>query len=151
MRFLDPLEITCAVCGRIVKVRVRALLRLDASCPICHASLRDTGLTMRASCEGAVAFFGAVQIITQIEDDHGLKIPDAVVEEIKPWEELTIRDLVEATSRCLVADCRLPQESEMMVTSAIKSQFPSAPDIIDFDTPLLDAIAMDRTYGDEYQ
>ncbi len=106
---------------------------------------------MRTSCDGAATFFCAVQIIMQIEGDQGLKIPDAIVERIKPWEELTIRDLVEATSRCLVTESRLPQESEMMVRSAIKSQFPSAPDTIDFDTPLLAAIAIDRTCGDEYQ
>jgi len=151
MRFLDPLEITCAACGKMIKVRVRALLRLEASCPTCHASFRDIGLTMRASCDGAAAFLFAAQIIMRIEDDQGLEIPDSVVERIRPWEELTIRDLVEATARSLVADGRTPQESEIMVTSAIKSQFPSAPDILDFNAPLLNAIAMDRTYGDEYQ
>jgi hypothetical protein len=106
---------------------------------------------MRASCDGAAAFLFAAQIIMRIEDDQGLEIPDSVVERIRDWEELTIRDLVEATARSLVADGRTPQESEIMVTSAIKSQFPSAPDILDFNAPLLDAIAMDRTYGDEYQ
>jgi hypothetical protein len=151
MRFQDPLEITCSACGRMAMVHVRSLLQLEATCPVCLKSLRDIGLSMRASCDKAATVFGAVQIIMQIEDDQGLKIPDAVVEQIKSWEELTIRNLVEAARRSLVADCRLPHESEMMVTSAIKSQFPSSPDILDFDVPLLDAIAPGRNYGDSYQ
>ncbi|MCA9178805.1 MAG: hypothetical protein KDB14_30290 [Planctomycetales bacterium] len=103
---------------------------------------------MRAQCDKAAAFFSAVQIILQIESEHGLHIPDTVVEQIKPWEELTIRDLVEATNRCLAADCRPLHQTEAMVASAIKSAFPDAPDMLDFDAPIMDAIEPDRDYGD---
>ena len=104
MRFQDPLEITCSACGRMAIVHVRPLLKLEATCPVCRKSLDDIGHSMRTSSDKAATFFDAVQIIMQIEDDQGLMIPDAVLEEIKPWEKLKIRDLVDATRHCLA--CR---------------------------------------------
>lgn len=104
MRFQDPLEITCSACGRMAIVHVRPLLKLEATCPVCRKSLDDIGHSMRTNCDKAATFLDSVQIIMQIEDDQGLMIPDAVLEEIKPWEKLKIRDLVDATRHCLA--CR---------------------------------------------
>ena len=57
----------------------------------------------------------------QIEDDRGIEIPDSVVEGIGPWEELTVRDLVEATNQCLAADLGQPQ-AEVAVIAAIEKR-----------------------------
>ncbi len=105
---------------------------------------------MRALCDKTATFFDAVQIIMQIEEDQAVEIPDSVVEQVEPWEELAIRDLVEATERCLAIDHGSRSDAEAAVISAIKTQYPSAPEMLPFDVPLLDAIAPDRDYGDSY-
>ena len=149
MRFQDPLEIKCDACGATIAVPVRSLLRLEAFCPDCQASLREIGLAMRANCDETATFFKAVEVIMQIEDEHGVQIPDSVVQDTGLWEQLTIRDLVNAAHSCL-DDRDNELCAETVVFTAIKTLFPNVQETLPLDAPLLDAIAPDRDYGASY-
>jgi hypothetical protein len=107
-------------------------------------------MSMRALSNDSATFFDAVQIIMQVEDEQGLEIPDSIVEEIRPWERLTISDLIAATDRCL-SSSRAVRSAEQAVVSAIRTLFPSSPDSLDHHAPLLDAIAPNRDYGSSYE
>jgi hypothetical protein len=151
MRFQDPSECTCKSCGVKSAIPVRELLRLTASCPKCQASFGEVGLSMRALSDDAATFFDAVQIIMQVEDDLGIEIPDSTVEEIKPWEQLTIRDLIVVTDRCVPEPRAVKSTAEGAVASAIRTLFPSSPDPLSYDTPLQDALSPNREYGASYE
>ncbi|MEM7010564.1 MAG: hypothetical protein AAF585_03680 [Verrucomicrobiota bacterium] len=105
---------------------------------------------MRQFSDEVRTFFDSVQIILQIEEDHAIQIPDSVIESISPWEELTLRNLVTATQRCLHTSLDHPDSAEVAVTTAVEKLFPSISRPIDFDAPLLEAIAPDRAYGESY-
>ena len=107
-------------------------------------------MSMRARGNDSATSFDAVQIIMQVEDEQGIEIPDSIIDEIKPWERLTISDLIAATERCL-SSTRTVRSAEQAVASAIRTLFPSSPDSLDHHTPLLDAIAPNRDHGSSYE
>jgi len=105
---------------------------------------------MRAMSDGFSALVHAVEIIMQIEEDHEIEIPDSAFEHNGAWEKMTIRHLVVATDKCLHSTNPDQVLAEGAVVSAIKKQCPFAPDTLEFDRPLLDAILPDRDYGSLY-
>jgi len=104
---------------------------------------------MRTTCDQTATYFKAVEIIMQIEDDHGVELPDSVVQETRPWEQLTIRDIVNAVHACLGGTDN-ESRAEAAVISAIQTVCPNAQGMLPLDIPLLDAIAPDRDYGASY-
>ncbi len=85
----------------------------------------------------------------QIEDDLGIEIPESVTLDSCPWEHMTVDHLVNAVHSCLDGSDK-QSRAERAVISAIKTAFPSAPQTLPPDVPLLDAIAPDRDYGASY-
>ena len=150
MRFQDPIDSHCEACGHQERIRVRDILALRATCSNCGGSFRQSGLRMRALIDDTVNFYDAVQIIMSIEENEGMKISDAVVEGIRPWEHLTIRDLITAAECSMAPTIDRRFRAERMVIAAIENVFPSAPKPFDYDAHLHEAISPDPDYEKGY-
>ena len=145
MRFQDPHTCVCSRCQAEDTFPVRDLLALTAKCPHCGNSLTDTGLRMRALIDETATFFEAITIIMRVEKLLNITIPDEAVENIQVWDKLTLDDLVVAAHRSNPqAALKIINEA---VSSAVDSEFPSAPKPLNFTIPLLDAICQPRKYG----
>ncbi len=121
---------------------VRKLMALTACCPNCAASFRDLGLSMRHTADESATFFDAIQILMCVEERLGIEISDETVEAIRPWSDLTLHDLATAVQRADTSQTFF--QTEQVVLSAVKAEFPSAPELLDFSLPLLDAISPHR-------
>jgi predicted RNA-binding Zn-ribbon protein involved in translation (DUF1610 family) len=139
MRFADPLLFSCTSCGVESALPVRELMALAGCCPNCGASLRDLGLSMRRLADEAATFFDAVMILMHIEERFGIIILDQTVEAICPWNDLTLQDLVAAVQQTDTSV--VLSQAEQVVLSAVRTEFPNAPEPLNFNMPLLDAIS----------
>jgi hypothetical protein len=148
MRFLDPMPCLCTSCGVKSALPVRDLLALTAVCPDCQGSFRDTGLSMRRTMDDASAFIKAIAILMHVEEQLGINIADETVEAIRPWVDLSLRDLATAAQLSMAADdSDASGRAENAVLAAVQANYPDAPAPPNFEVPLLDAIAFRRSYG----
>ncbi len=103
------------------------LCECTASCPSCCSTVEDT-----------TNFFYAVEILMQLEKACGISVADETVENIRPWEELTLQDLVIAAERS--SEQQNSAWAYEAVYTAVRKEFPHAPESLDFTVPLRDAL-----------
>ena len=124
---------------------VRQLLALTAQCPNCGASLNDAGLRMRKLVDETATAVNALKIITQAEKLLNVTIPDEFVEEIDALNELTLADLAAVAHRSSPSSSSTVIDD--VIRSAVRAEFPSAPEPLDYKLPLIDALSRPRKYG----
>lgn len=99
---------------------------------------------MRGMVDETAAFWSAITLIMHVEKHLGITITDESVEEVRAWKELTLTDLVTVARR--VSSSVSPTLADKAIRSAVRSEFPGAPESPDFTAPLLDAINKPRRY-----
>jgi hypothetical protein len=145
MKFRDPFACRCISCGTETTFPVRQLLALTAHCPSCGASLNEIGLRMRRSVDEVAIFSSALPIIMHVEKHLGITITDESAEEVCARNELTLTDLASLVRRA--SPSVSPTLADEAIVSAVRSEFPRAPESPDFTAPLLDAISKQPHYG----
>jgi len=106
---------------------------------------------MRATSDGIANFGYAVEILMQIESAYDLEIPDSTLQQINAWEDMTIRDLIAAVRRHLPTAAAVDNfRAEELVLSAVKAEYPNAPNSLRYDVRLIEAISPQRDYGGSY-
>ena len=145
MKFKDPQEIHCVSCGVESAIPVRDLLALTAHCPSCHASFSEIGLSMRRTVDEVSAGVKAITIIMHVEEQLGVTFPDEPFEAVCDGNELTLDDLAAAVRQSVSSDIH-PLVHQAILT-AMRTKFPDAPDKLDFNAPLPDALSQPRKYG----
>jgi hypothetical protein len=103
------------------------LCECTVRCSSCNSLVEDT-----------TNFFYAVEILMQLEKAYGISVAGETVEVIRPWSELTLQDLATAAERSsgwLNSVCACEA-----VYTAVRKEFPNAPESLDFTVPLRDAL-----------
>jgi hypothetical protein len=99
---------------------------------------------MRKLIDETDAFFKAASILSVIENRFGFAMPDPK-DEAEEWGKLTLGELVR------IGCSSNPLATVLQMTDAIRiavrSEFPRAPEPVDFTLPILDALSSTRKYG----
>jgi hypothetical protein len=99
---------------------------------------------MRKLIDEVDAFFKVASILIVIEDHFGFVMPDPK-DDAHDWGKLNLGDLVR-----IGCDSN-PSVSTSQMTDAVRttvrSQFPRAPEPLDFAAPVLNALSSTREYG----
>lgn len=102
-------------------------------------------MDMRRTVDEVSTSYNATLIIMRIEEELGITIPEEMEEPACTSNDVTLHDLVMIVNRCsLTLDFA---KAEQVVRSAVRAEFPDAPESLDFTAPLLNAIALNRKYG----
>jgi len=104
--------------------------------------MKEIGMRMRRSADDWGSFCCVAYILGQVEDRFGVTIPDPPWDSEGHWTGLTLLDLA-VTVRHAVPSYSSAQVDEAIL-SAVRIEFPGAPDLLDYTLPLLDAICPKR-------
>ncbi|MBE2286220.1 MAG: hypothetical protein IAE77_22385 [Prosthecobacter sp.] len=97
---------------------------------------------MRRLVDENATFFDAIQILMSAEQKLGIDVKDETVENIRPWSELSLRDLATAVER---SDSTITHAAaNEAVNLAVRAEFSDAPDTLDFNLPLHQALSPHR-------
>jgi hypothetical protein len=103
---------------------------------------------MRKSCDEVATLVYAVEIVLFVEEQLGITIPDTLIDNEMPRDQITLRFLTS------IVETVLPPGGESAaaaaVASAVRCEFPDAVDPLDMDAPLLDAVCPHRIYEEGY-
>jgi hypothetical protein len=142
-RFADPFKVECPGCGGESLHSVASLKALEARCPLCQRSLRETGKRMIAFEIEAQNDIIAMLIMWTIEElDERLSFDG----QDDPPHFTCLNDVTAVVDKALAT---LPPTAEArtgedLVKAAVKAMLPA----IDFpaaDTPLVDAFSERET------
>lgn len=138
MRFLDPLPCQCGRCGGHTAQPVKKLLALTATCPGCGAGFQAAGLEMRKAVDEVNNFFWATELLMEMEADLGFKFDDKIYTDMRPEEEWSLDEVVSAARQCGARGT--PDDLAQAVIKAVRGKFPEAPEVLDFNLLVVDAI-----------
>ena len=123
-RFADPLKVECPGCGGETFHSVASLKALEAQCPLCHRSLRETGERMNAFEREAQNDIIAMFIMWGIED-----LDERVTFESQgdPLHFTCLSDVIAAADKALA---QLPPTRETktgaeLVKAVVKAMLPA--------------------------
>jgi hypothetical protein len=143
-RFIDPFKVECPGCGGESLHSVASLKALEAQCPLCHRSLRETGEWMNAFLREAENDIVAMLIMWGIEDlDERVKFDS----QDDPPHFTWLNDVIAATDKALAQLPPSPEAKtgEELVRAVVKAMLPAI-DCPQLDLPLVDAFDRHQTH-----
>jgi len=102
-------------------------------------------LRVRGMVEETATFFSAMKIMLRVEDHLGITITDELAKETCEEHELTLANL--ATLAMRASPSVSPALADDAIRSAVRIEFPGAPESPDFAAPLLEAIGKTPQFG----
>jgi len=128
MQFPDPCKATCLGCNTVVEARRKSLLRLEAVCSSCGASLRDVGLHMRKMIDDFGTLMATAELCVALK------------------EVVTLRDIARVLARGLPPGADNEAHSLELVLKAARTIPYCKPGEIPLDLPIYEAICPDKYF-----
>src|ERR1044072_7163172 len=93
MKFQDPFQAECPSCGVVGQYSVHSLLKLEARCAGCGATLETVGREMNAQLAQWSTYFDKVETVIRLEKELGVCIDDPELEGASRMTQDTISSI----------------------------------------------------------